>query len=36
MGCTRLFANAYDPPADALYQSVLGSKEASETWVKEY
>lgn len=35
MGCTRLFANAYDPPADALYGSVLGTKEDSEMWVKE-
>lgn len=34
MGCTRLFANAYDPPADALYGSVLGTNEGSETWVK--
>ncbi|MEJ2209567.1 MAG: GNAT family N-acetyltransferase [Anaerolineae bacterium] len=34
MGCTRLFANAYDPAADALYGSVLGTKEASETWYK--
>ncbi|MFN2227299.1 MAG: GNAT family N-acetyltransferase [Anaerolineae bacterium] len=34
MGCTRLFANAYDPPADALYGAVLGTKEASETWYK--
>ncbi len=34
MGCTRLLANAYDPPADALYGSVLGTKEDSETWVK--
>jgi len=36
MGCTRLLANAYDPPADALYGSVLGTKEDSETWLKEF
>ena len=35
-GCTRVFANAYDLPTDVLYRSVLGSKEESETWVKEY
>jgi hypothetical protein len=35
LGCTRAFANAYDPPADALYGSVLGSKEDSETWYRE-
>lgn len=36
MGCARVFANALDPPADALYRSVLGTKDVSETWVKEY
>jgi mycothiol synthase len=36
MGCTRLLANAFDPPADALYGSVLGTKEDSETWFKEF
>ena len=36
MGATRAFANAYDPPADALYGSVLGTKAASEAWVKEF
>jgi len=36
MGGTRVFANAYDPPADALYGSVLGTKERSETWFKEF
>jgi mycothiol synthase len=35
LGCTRVFANAYDQPADALYGSVLGTKEDSETWWKE-
>ena len=34
LGCTRMFANAYDPPADALYGSMLGSLELSETWSK--
>jgi GNAT superfamily N-acetyltransferase len=36
LGCSRVFANAYDPPADALYGSVLGTKEDSETWFKEF
>lgn len=36
MGATRAFANAYDPPADALYGSVLGTKAVSEAWVKEF
>jgi len=35
MGCARAFANAYDPPR-CLYQSVLGTKEVSGTWFKEY
>ena len=35
MGCTRLFANAYDPPADALYRSVFLNNQVSETWFKE-
>lgn len=35
LGCTRAFANAYDPPADALYGSMLGTLEVSETWSKE-
>lgn len=35
LGCTHLLANANDPPADALYGSVLGTKEVSETWSKE-
>lgn len=34
MGGTRAFANAYDPAADALYGSVLGTKAVSEPWVK--
>jgi len=36
LGCTRVLANGLDPPADALYGSVLGTKERSETWLKEY
>jgi mycothiol synthase len=35
LGCTRVFANAYDRPADVFYQSVLGTKEVSETWFRE-
>jgi len=35
LGCTRAFANAYDPPADALYGSMLGTLEISETWSRE-
>ena len=35
MGCTRLLANGYDSPAHALYGSVLGTKEDSETRLKE-
>ena len=31
LGCTRAFANAHDPPADALYGSMLGTPEVSET-----
>lgn len=36
LGCTRLFANAYDPPADALYRSALGTPERSEIWQKDF
>lgn len=36
MGGTRAFANAYDPAADALYGSVLGTKAVSETWVRAF
>lgn len=35
MGATRVFANAYDPPADGLYGSVLGSKALSQSWLWE-
>jgi len=34
MGSTRALANGYDPPADALYRSVLGNKSAMQSWVK--
>lgn len=36
MGATRAFANAYDPPADRLYGSVLGRKALSQPWAKEF
>jgi mycothiol synthase len=36
MGATRAFANAYDPPADRLYGSVLGRKAVSAPWVREF
>jgi len=36
LGGTRLFANAYDPPADALYGSVMPSMRVAETWCKEW
>jgi ribosomal protein S18 acetylase RimI-like enzyme len=36
MGCTRLFAKATDPAADALYGSVMNVREISETWIKDY
>jgi mycothiol synthase len=36
LGCIRVFANAHDAPADALYGSVLGTGEDSETWCKEF
>jgi len=35
MGCTRVFATAYDPPADALYGSVMQNHMLAETWLKE-
>jgi GNAT superfamily N-acetyltransferase len=36
MGATRAFANGHDPPADALYGSVLGTKAVSEVWIREF
>ena len=35
LGCTRLFATAYDPPADALYRSMFQNMQIAETWYKE-
>ena len=34
MGCTRIFATAYDPPADALYGSVMQNHMLAETWLR--
>lgn len=33
-GCTRIFATAFDPPANALYGSVMNEKQVAETWLK--
>lgn len=35
LGCTRLFATAYDPPAYALYRSMFQTMQIAETWFKE-
>lgn len=35
LGCTRVFATAYDPRADALYRSVMQTHQPAETWIKE-
>ena len=34
IGCTRVFATAYDPPADALYRSVMQVMQTTQTWRK--
>ncbi len=34
VGCTRVFANGYDAPANALYKSALGSGYRSNSWYK--
>ncbi len=34
MGCTRVFANGFDPPANALYRSALGTSYRAESWYK--
>lgn len=34
LGCRRVFATAYDPPADALYRSVMQRMQVAETWAK--
>lgn len=36
LGCTRIFATAYDPPANALYGSVLQNHRVAETWSKHW
>jgi mycothiol synthase len=36
MGGTRAFANGYDSPANTLYGAVLGSRDLSQPWVKEF
>ncbi len=35
MGATRAFVTGYDPPANALYGSVMDAKDLSDQWVKE-
>lgn len=35
LGCRRVFATAYDPPAEALYRSVMQTYQVTETWRKE-
>lgn len=34
LGCTRVFATAHDPAADALYRSVMQTHKLTETWTK--
>jgi GNAT superfamily N-acetyltransferase len=34
MGGTRVFANGFDPPANALYRSALGTSYRAESWFK--
>ena len=36
LGCTRVFATAYDPPADALYRFILQDMKITNTWIKEW
>ena len=36
MGGKRAFANGFDPPANALYKSVLGTSYRAESWFKEF
>ena len=36
LGATRVFANGYDPAANALYGAVLGTQELSQPWVKDF
>ena len=35
MGCTRVFATAYEEPADFLYRSVMQQMKVTDTWLKE-
>jgi mycothiol synthase len=34
VGCTRVFATAYDEPADFLYRSVMQQMKVTDTWLK--
>ena len=34
VGCTRVFATAYDPPAYGLYRSVMQTDQLGESWLK--
>ena len=34
LGCTRVFSSATEPPADALYRSVMQTMKVTDTWVK--
>lgn len=34
LGCTRVFATAYDPPANALYGAAMNEHQVAETWLK--
>ena len=36
LGCRRVFATAYDSPADALYRSVMQTMRLAETWSKQW
>lgn len=36
LGCTRIFATAYDPLANALYSSVMQTHRVAETWSKRW
>jgi len=35
LGCTRVFATANEPPADALYHSAMQEMKVTDTWIKE-
>lgn len=34
LGCTRVFSTASEPPADALYRSVMTAMQVTDSWVK--